>query len=109
MVKYWHPIPVSAENPYSLTYRVEELLPLVSSRTRLAAITACSNILGSVIPVEEIVKALRQRAKEQGAMKIEVALDCVAYASHKRMDVQKWDVDYCVISVYKVSVSATSI
>ncbi|KAG1800225.1 pyridoxal phosphate-dependent transferase [Suillus plorans] len=102
VVKYWHPIPVSAENPYSVTYRVEELLPLVSSRTRLAAITACSNILGSVIPVEETVKALRQRAKEQGAMKIEVALDCVAYASHKRMDVQKWDVDYCVISVYKV-------
>jgi selenocysteine lyase/cysteine desulfurase len=102
VVKYWHPVPVSAENPYSVTYRIEELLPLVSSRTRLAAITACSNILGSVVPVEETVKALRQRAKEQGAMKFEVALDCVAYASHKQMDVQKWDVDYCVFSVYKV-------
>ncbi|KAG1823619.1 pyridoxal phosphate-dependent transferase [Suillus subaureus] len=102
VVKYWHPIPVSAENPYSVTYRVEELLPLVSSRTRLAAITACSNILGSVVPVEEIVKALRQRAKEQGAIKFEVALDCVAYASHRKMDVQRWDVDYCVFSVYKV-------
>jgi hypothetical protein len=96
---------VSAENPYSVAYRIEELLPLISSRTRLAAITACSNILGSVIPVEETVKALRQRAKEQGATKVEVALDCVAYASHKRMDVQKWDVDYCVFSVYKVSIS----
>ncbi|KAG2156846.1 pyridoxal phosphate-dependent transferase [Suillus bovinus] len=102
VLKYWRPIPVSAENPYSVAYKVEELLPLVSSRTRLAAITACSNILGSVHPVEEIVKALRQRAKEQGAIKIEVVLDCVAYAPHRRMDVQKWDVDYCVISSYKV-------
>jgi len=107
VVKYWHPIPVSAENPYSVTYRIDELLPLVSSRTRLAAITACSNILGSVLPVEEIVKSLRQRAKEQGAIKMEVALDCVAYASHRRIDVKKWDVDYCVFSVYKVSISAT--
>ncbi|KAG1745178.1 pyridoxal phosphate-dependent transferase [Suillus lakei] len=89
-------------NPYSVAYKVEELLPLVSSRTRLAAITACSNILGSVIPVEETVKALRQRAKEQGARKLEVSLDCVAYASHRKMDVQQWDVDYCVFSVYKV-------
>ncbi|KAG0695145.1 pyridoxal phosphate-dependent transferase [Suillus ampliporus] len=102
VIKYWQPTPVSAENPYSVTYKVEDLLPLVSSRTRLAAISACSNILGSLIPVEEAVKALRQRAKEQGARKVEVFLDCVAYAPHRKMDVQKWDVDYCVFSLYKV-------
>ncbi|KAG1874988.1 pyridoxal phosphate-dependent transferase [Suillus subluteus] len=102
VVKYWQPTPVSAENPYSVAYKVEELLPLVSSRTRLAAITACSNILGSVVPVEEAVKALRQRAKEQGARKVEVSVDCVAYAPHRKMDVQKWDIDYCVFSLYKV-------
>ncbi|KAG0696125.1 pyridoxal phosphate-dependent transferase [Suillus ampliporus] len=102
VIKYWQPTPVSAENPYSVTYKVEELLPLVSSRTRLAAISACSNILGSLIPVKEAVKALRQRANEQGVRKVEVALDCVAYASHRKMDVQEWNVDYCVFSVYKV-------
>lgn len=102
VVKYWQPTPVSAENPYSVTYKVDELLPLVSSRTRLAAITACSNILGSVVPVEEAVKALRQRAKEQGARKVEVCVDCVAYAPHRKMDVQKWDIDYSVFSLYKV-------
>lgn len=93
---------MSAENPYSITYKVEELLPLVSSRTRLVAMSACSNILGSLIPVEEAVKALRQRAKEQGARKVEVSVDCVAYAPHRQMDVQKWDIDYCVFSLYKV-------
>ncbi|KAG2143141.1 pyridoxal phosphate-dependent transferase [Suillus cothurnatus] len=102
VVKYWQPTPVSAENPYSVTYKVEELLPLVSSRTRLAAISACSNILGSLVPVEEAVKALRQRAKEEGARKVEVSLDCVAYAPHRKMDVQKWDIDYCFFSLYKV-------
>ncbi|KAG2129556.1 pyridoxal phosphate-dependent transferase [Suillus bovinus] len=102
VVKYWKPTPVSAENPYSVAYKIEELLPLVSSRTRLAAITACSNILGSLIPVEEAVKALRQRAKEQGARKVEVSVDCVAYAPHRKMDVRQWDIDYCVFSLYKV-------
>jgi len=108
MLKYWEPTSVSANNPYSLTYKVEELLPLVSSRTRLVAMSGCSNILGSLIPVEEAVKALRQRAEEQGARKVEVSLDCVAYAPHRKMDVQKWDVDYCVFSLYKVSITATS-
>jgi len=104
VLKYWQPTPVSADNPYSLTYNIEELLPLISSRTRMAAMSACSNILGSLIPVEEAVKALRQRAKEEGARKVEVSLDCVSYAPHRRMDVQKWDVDYCVFSLYKVSI-----
>ncbi|KAG1791250.1 pyridoxal phosphate-dependent transferase [Suillus plorans] len=102
VVKYWQPTPVSAENPYSVAYKVEELLQLVSSRTRLAAITACSNILGSLVPVEEAVKALRQCAKEQGARKVEVCVDCVAHAPHRKMDVRQWDVDYCVFSLYKV-------
>jgi selenocysteine lyase/cysteine desulfurase len=102
VVKYWEPTPVSTENPYSVTYKVEELLPLVSSRTRLAAITACSNILGSLVPVKEAVKALRQRAKEKGAKKVEVSVDCVAYAPHRKMDVQQWDIDYCVFALYKV-------
>ncbi|OAX43451.1 PLP-dependent transferase [Rhizopogon vinicolor AM-OR11-026] len=102
VVKYWEPTPVSADNPYSVTYKVEELLPLVSSRTRLAAISACSNVLGSLIPVEKVVKALRQRAKDQGARKVEVSVDCVAYAPHRKMDVQRWDIDYCAFSLYKV-------
>ncbi|KAG1815873.1 pyridoxal phosphate-dependent transferase [Suillus variegatus] len=87
VVKYWEPTPVSAENPYSVAYKVEELLPLISSRTRLVTITACSNILGLLVPVEEAVKALRQHAKELGARKVEVSVDCVAYAPHRKMDV----------------------
>jgi len=102
VVKYWRPVAVEEGNPYSFTYTTEDLVSLVSPKTRIVAITACSNVLGSIYPIQDIVKALRQRATEVGARKVEVSVDCVAYAPHRRVDVRKWDIDYCVFSVYKV-------
>jgi selenocysteine lyase/cysteine desulfurase len=84
--------------------KLEDLLPLISERTRLVAITACSNILGSVAPVKDIVAAVRKAAHAKGAKKVEVSVDCVAYAPHRLIDVQDWDVDYCVFSYYKVRI-----
>jgi len=66
------------------------------------AFTATSNLLGSVVPVQEITKAVRAEAAAKGAKKVEVSIDCVAYAPHRRMDVKAWDIDYCVFSFYKV-------
>lgn len=66
------------------------------------AISACSNILGSVVPVKEVAKAVRAEAKAKGAPKVEISVDCVAYAPHRFIDVQDWDVDFCVFSFYKV-------
>lgn len=102
-VKYWRPRSLSSTNPYSIGLSVDDLLPLISSRTRLVAFTACSNILGSVIPVEKIAKAIRERAGKEGAEKVEICVDCVAYAPHRKIDVQKWDVDYAFFSFYKVN------
>ncbi|KAF7288846.1 Aminotran-5 domain-containing protein [Mycena chlorophos] len=118
VVKYWHSSPTNPNNPYSLNLKVEELLPLITSKTRLVAFTATSNLLGSVVPVAEITKALRADAAAKGAKKVEVSIDCVAYAPHRRMDVQAWDIvsfslsvfvlnnaaaqDFCVFSFYKV-------
>ena len=102
VIKYWKASPTDKENPYSISLKVEELLPLISERTRLVAITACSNILGSIAPVKDIVAAVRKEAKTKGATKVEVSVDCVAYAPHRLIDVQDWDVDYCVFSYYKV-------
>lgn len=104
VVKYWRTVAVEEGNPYSFSYKTEDLLSLVSSKTRIVALTACSNILGSVYPIQDIVRALRQQAKQVGARKLEVSVDCVAYAPHRQMDVQKWDIDYCVFSVYKVTI-----
>jgi len=102
IVKQWSPLPSNATNPYSLNYHISDLLSLITSKTRIVAFTACSNILGSIIPVAEVVKAVREEAKAQGARKVEISLDCVAYAPHRVMDVKKWDVDFCVFSFYKV-------
>ncbi|KAH6874326.1 selenocysteine lyase [Coprinopsis sp. MPI-PUGE-AT-0042] len=102
VLKYWKASPTDQGNPYSISLKLEDLLPLVSQRTRIVAITACSNILGSVAPVKDIVAAVRKEAQAKGAKKVEVSVDCVAYAPHRLIDVQDWDVDYCVFSYYKV-------
>lgn len=104
-IKYWNATPTVANNSYSVSLKVEDLLPLISPRTRIVAFTACSNILGSIVPVKEVVKAVRAAAKAQGAAKVEISVDCVAYAPHRLIDVQDWDVDFCVFSFYKVRIT----
>jgi selenocysteine lyase/cysteine desulfurase len=90
------------DNPYALGLNISSLIPLINSNTRLVAFTACSNILGSIVDVEAVVKAIREEAKAKGNQKLEVCVDCVAYAPHRRLDVRKWDVDYAFFSYYKV-------
>jgi cysteine desulfurase family protein (TIGR01976 family) len=73
----------------------EDLLPLLSSRTRLVACTVTSNALGNVIDVASAADL----AHEAGA---EIFLDCVHYAPHGSIDVQSWDCDYLACSGYKI-------
>jgi cysteine desulfurase family protein (TIGR01976 family) len=72
-----------------------DLEPLLSSKTRLVACTVTSNALGTIIDVAGVAK----RAHAAGA---EVFLDCVHYAPHGLIDVQKWGCDYLVCSGYKI-------
>ena len=74
---------------------VADLVLLLSSATRLVACTVASNAIGSVVDVAEVAK----HAHAAGA---EVFLDCVQYAPHSVIDVQKFDCDYLVCSGYKV-------
>jgi selenocysteine lyase/cysteine desulfurase len=53
-----------------------------------------SNILGQVNPVAEIARFVH----DHGAR---ICVDAVAYAPHRAIDVQAWDVDYYVFSLYK--------
>ncbi|KAF8897311.1 pyridoxal phosphate-dependent transferase [Infundibulicybe gibba] len=102
VLKYWNATQTSPNNPFSVSLKIEDLLPLISSKTRIIAFTACSNILGSIVPVRDVIQAARATAKERGAVKVEISLDCVAFAPHRLIDVQYWDVDFCVFSFYKV-------
>ena len=74
---------------------LDDLEPLLSSKTRLVACTVASNALGTIIDVAGVA----QRAHGAGA---EVFLDCVQYAPHGLVDVQKWGCDYLVCSGYKI-------
>jgi cysteine desulfurase family protein (TIGR01976 family) len=72
-----------------------DLVPLLSPATRLVACTVASNAIGSVVDVAAVAK----HAHAAGA---EVFLDCVHYAPHGAIDVQKFGCDYLVCSGYKV-------
>ncbi|KAF9783938.1 PLP-dependent transferase [Thelephora terrestris] len=103
-VRYWHVTPIKgSSNPYAVAHDVNTLLPLITKNTRIVAITACSNILGSVVDVKSVVKQIRAKVAEKGAKKVEISVDCVAYAPHRKMDVRDWDVEYAVFSFYKRS------
>jgi len=89
VVKTWELDPV--------TLRLEEsgLMPLLGKRTRLVAFTHATNLLGSIHDVARLTRLVH----EHGAR---VCVDGVAYAPHRAIDVQAWDVDYYVFSFYKV-------
>ena len=74
---------------------VDDLKPLVSSRTRLVACAVAANSLGSVVDVAGAARI----AHDAGA---EIFLDCVHYGPHGQMDVQAFDCDYLVCSGYKI-------
>jgi cysteine desulfurase family protein (TIGR01976 family) len=74
---------------------VEDLAPLLTSKTRLVACTVASHALGSIVDVTAVARL----AHAAGA---EVALDCVHYSPHALIDVQAFDCDYLVCSGYKV-------
>lgn len=88
-LKTWMPC------PETLSLRLEDLESLMTSRTRLVAVTHSSNILGTVNPIREIAA----KVHEQGAR---ICVDSVAFAPHRALDVQALDVDYLVFSMYKV-------
>ncbi len=81
-------------DPESFELDLDALDRLMTERTRLVAVTHASNILGTVNPVAEIAR----RVHAAGA---EIAVDAVAYAPHRAVDVRAWDVDYYVFSFYK--------
>ena len=74
---------------------LEDLAPLLTSKTRLVACTIASHGLGTIVDVA----AVAGLAHSVGA---EVALDCVHYAPHALIDVQAFDCDYLVCSGYKI-------
>ena len=76
---------------------VEDLIPLLSERTKLTACTVTSHALGSRVDVTAAASAVH-------AVGADIFLDCVHYSPHALIDVQAWDCDYLVCSGYKAFV-----
>jgi cysteine desulfurase/selenocysteine lyase len=74
---------------------LEDLNQLLSENTKLVAMTAISNVLGSINPIGEVVK----RAHSMGAA---VFVDAAQAVARIPIDVQKWDCDFLAFSGHKL-------
>lgn len=71
-----------------------DLVAKVTSRTKLLAVGAASNALGTITN-PGLIKTI---ARKVGA---EVFIDAVHYAPHQPVDVKDWDCDFLACSAYK--------
>lgn len=81
-------------NRADCTLDLPALKSLISSKTRLVAVGAASNSVGTINPLREIADA----AHSVGAL---MFVDAVHYAPHGRIDVAKWGCDFLACSAYK--------
>lgn len=66
----------------------------LSGKTKLVAITAMSNVLGTTFPIKEIAASAHQIGAK-------VLVDACQYAVHKKIDVQNLDCDFLAFSGHK--------
>jgi len=76
------------------TLKLDQLQAALERKPRLVAVGYASNALGTINPVEKIIKM----AHDSGSL---VYVDAVQYAPHGPIDVQKLDCDFLVSSAYK--------
>ena len=73
----------------------EEFLSQLSEKTKLVAVTAMSNVLGTIFPIQEITEAAHQ-------MGAKVLVDACQFAVHHQIDVKKWQSDFVAFSGHKL-------
>ena len=77
------------------SFRMEDFLPFLNERTRFVGMTQMSNVLGTVFPVREIVRA----AHGVGAV---VLIDGCQAAAHMPVNVEELGCDFYVFSGHKL-------
>ena len=75
--------------------RLEEVEKLISAKTKLISLTHASNVLGTINPVEEVVRLGHSRH-------IPVLIDAAQSVQHIPIDVQALDCDFLVFSSHKM-------
>ncbi len=84
-------VPVGDDGSFSL----EAFERALSPRTKMVAITHMSNVLGTIVPVKEVVRIAHERS-------IPVLVDGSQGAVHLNVDVQDIDCDFYVFTGHKV-------
>ena len=75
----------------------DELLSLLSPRTKIVAIQHVSNVLASVLPVREVVEQVREKSPDA-----KVVLDACQSVPHMKVDVKELGVDFLAASGHKL-------
>ena len=76
---------------------IDNLLSLVTPKTKVLAITLCSNVLGTVNPIKDIISKVREINPN-----IIVLVDGAQAVIHSKVDVQDLDCDFFVFSGHKL-------
>jgi cysteine desulfurase/selenocysteine lyase len=76
-------------------FLIDEFEKLLTDRTRMVAITHMSNMLGTIVPVKEVVRLAHARG-------IPVLIDGAQAAVHLDVDVRDLDCDFYVITGHKL-------
>ncbi len=74
---------------------LDEYSHLLTERTKIVAVTHVSNVLGTVNPVDELIRVAHER-------NIPVLVDGAQSAPHFRIDVQQMGCDFFVLSGHKM-------
>ena len=74
---------------------ISEFEKLITSKTKIIAVTHLSNVTGTIVPVKEIVDIAHKK-------KIPVLIDGCQSAPHIKIDVKDLDCDFYAISCHKV-------
>ena len=81
-------------NPKTAELEISELKKIISKKTKIVAVTHCSNIVGSINNLKEIAELVH----ENNAY---IVGDGVSYAPHGFPDVKALNVDFYTFSLYK--------
>ncbi len=76
-------------------FLVDEFEKLLTDRTKMVAITHMSNVLGTIVPVKEVVRIAHERG-------IPVLVDGAQAAVHLDVDVRDIDCDFYVVTGHKI-------
>ena len=73
----------------------ENFVNALNEKTKIVAVTAMSNVLGTIFPIKKIC----QEAHKYGA---KVLIDACQFAVHKKIDVLDFDCDFLAFSGHKI-------